>query len=485
MPYYDFTVTVDAVKLIPADRQGLYQLRWFLNDRHKGVSQPTPRAGDEAALLHTAQFGVEAKGVITQLLQLSVVELASAADDAPQLVGVLMIDLNAHVPRPPKASSRQRATLNLSRCPFPQPLLMRMTLECRPALPPAHLSPRSTSAASVPSTPADQHTAGIAQVPRSVSRAALSDVGSASPAAGDDAVAHLKKMRAAVATLTASNDQLKDENRLLHRAVDRARLEPEFTTSTKAMADGAAETELLSQDVGVLTGENRTLRAEMAVVRKGLQTAKEQLRALMAKHEAARADGAAAEKARAFAEAELARVRRETGEARQAQRVSASDELCSLREMLAVSQQTCNDLRAMVHSSDTLTDSLQRELRAARDDAQRSGKTRDAAVGIARQRADDFEEQAHRAGAALRIGQGEIEKLHSYSAAVTEKLKGCAERLQVERAARRRLQCKMHDVQAVLVAQSHAKHAAETAPPVLPQFFDPSGALDSRLFPGI
>ena len=64
------------------------------------------------------------------LLQLTALEIGP--NDSTEVAGALMIDLNGHVPKPPQKFSRQRATVAMSRCPYPPPLLIRLMIECAP-----------------------------------------------------------------------------------------------------------------------------------------------------------------------------------------------------------------------------------------------------------------------------------------------------------------------------------------------------------------
>ena len=328
MPYHEFSVSVDAVRF-PAEHHpsGPVQLRWFLNDATKGASAAVQASGPEAAFLFSAKFGVESKGIITQLLQISVVEVVEHSGET-KLCGVLMVDLNAHTPKPPRKLSKQRATLNMARCPYPQPLLIRLTLECAPAVPPSLGSPGAGglprggvgSLSPLPRPIGSDPHAGSPPPPAShdattpVRRVAAADL---SGLTDDPTVANVARLRALVSTLTAGSDQLRDENTMLRRAVDRARAEADLAgaspvargeSSEAAGADGAAADQETLQRV---RRERDTLKNDLGVAQRGLFSAKEQLRVMINKDDEHKKEAAKLTKERVFQAEENGRLAKE------------------------------------------------------------------------------------------------------------------------------------------------------------------------------
>lgn len=511
MPSYEFTIHVDAVKHVPIAPDTRYQARWFLNDDRKGTSAVTSKVGDEVSFMFADRFVVDTRGIITQLLQVSVLEVNTQTDES-RIAGVLMIDLNAHVPKPPRTSSKQRATLSMSRCPFPTPLLVRLTLECA-----LNTNPVPTPGAPSPVPSRGPSISAISPLPRAVADASrgvsmASRDGSvntpvadrraestrdaleraASTAAFDETAAQFGKMRDVVSSLSAANDQLRDENTLLQRALDRARNEAEYTFSTKEMDSFANETQpgfdgVQPAAAGSATEEDmRILKAEMAVLRRGLAAAKDSLRQAMDKEKELRKEISALTRGKAFHADEAKRLQADLDAARASQTKDVSAELSATREMLVSSQQMCRDLRAMVNSSDTLTESLKKELALARKDATEADNRRHEAVRIAEQRATEAESRAERAAAALRLGQQELVKLHSYGVQMNQQLTQTLGKLNEERAAHRRTARQLDDYRAISAAQNkfnasgvNASSSSALVRSGAPYFADDSAAIDA------
>jgi hypothetical protein len=493
---YSVGLQIEAVKHVPLDSASRFQVRWFLNDGLKGASDVFPRVGDEVSFGFNSRFTVEARGVITQLLQLSLVELP-ASGQPPTLAGVLMIDLNAHVPKPPKTVSRQRATLAMARCPYDPPVLIRVSLECSPADavgPPsagrgASASPQMSTASPVPRAPGAQTSS--ASQPRGGSAAPCGG-GQQQPQQGiSPEISRMEQERTAavVSSLSSANDQLRDENLLLRRAIENARREPDApaaVTQLESIArsidesryreDADADADAAEEAGGVSDGREssagrrgqRTLREQLdeaqvenATLKKGLGAAKESLRQMIDKERELRQQANNATRAKTFLESELEKLQRELDTERQRGRSAAQDaesemggELATTREMLASSQQMARDLRAMVHSADTLADSLKRELAAAKKDAAEASARAQDATRIAEQRAQEAEARAARAADAVETGQLELNKLHRYCVDVSNRLKAATEALASERTTARNLSRQLEDLKSVAAAQN-------------------------------
>jgi hypothetical protein len=486
MPYYEFQLQVDAVKHVPVSSGTSYQVRWFLNDDVKGHTDVCPRVGDEVTFQYATKFGIETRGVIGQLLQLSLVDLgqregsphstvSAAASTQATLAGVLMIDLNAHVPKPPKQSSRQRATLGMSRCQHDPAILIRLGLECAPAdAPPQPLAglnstQRPTREESVP---------GISPLPRAPSSATLHRAGSlraASERGGDAhaavteaATASDQQQKALISALSSANDQLRDEVVVLRRALERARADGEYTYSSRqlhAIAEGqqgntnttASELAGLSTRAERLKTELDAAKEENETLKKGLNTAKESMRQLMETDRDLRKQNSTLSRAKAFLEGELDRLQKELDTERQHGRGSSrtsEGELTTTREMLASSQQMGRDLRAMLHSAETLAESLKRELTTARREAAESSSRAVEAVRFAEARATDAEATAGKARDALLMGQQELAKMHQYCVDIAGRLKATVEALNKEKSASRQYLRQLEDLRAVNAAQT-------------------------------
>ena len=418
---YEFTLVVESAKFLPGDCDRQVRLRWYYSDDCHGESPDTPVTGDEAAFLCTSKFVAATVGAsIPHLLQLSIVSASGSA-----LYGVLMIDLNAHVPKPPAKVSRQRATLTMSRCQGAQPMLLRLMMEG---------SPIAMTAASVGAAVSALASASSS---RSLVSTAKAHPGAAIAASGQVGSpldpAQMLKLRALIATLTAANDQLKDENATLRRGAREARLEPDYTFSPSDARQqgrsGAAVIEQLRREIEDSLAEKTTLLAEAAVMQKGLSNAKDQLRAAMGREEEGKRELAALQKRNAFLVEEVDRLEKSIESHKEASRRHADvSESAALNDMLQSSQQINRDLRAMLASADTVAESLKRELKTAQKEARDADARSFESSQHAERRCGDLELRLVKTEAALRLGQRELSKLHRYAAEVH----GVATKLQAE-----------------------------------------------------
>lgn len=144
------------------------------------------------------------------------------------------------------------------------------------------------------------------------SRSELGAVGGSGPT-----VANVARLRALVSTLTAGSDQLRDENTMLRRAVDRARAEADLAgaspvargeSSEAAGADGAAADQETLQRV---RRERDTLKNDLGVAQRGLFSAKEQLRVMINKDDEHKKEAAKLTKERVFQAEENGRLAKE------------------------------------------------------------------------------------------------------------------------------------------------------------------------------
>ena len=316
-----------------------------------------------------------------------------------------------------------------------------------------------------------------------------------------------ERTAAVVSSLSSANDQLRDENLLLRRAIENARREPDAPAAVTQLesiarsidesryredADAAEEAGGVGDGRESSAGRRgqRTLREQLdeaqvenATLKKGLGAAKESLRQMIDKERELRQQANNATRAKTFLESELEKLQRELDTERQRGRSAAQDaesemggELATTREMLASSQQMARDLRAMVHSADTLADSLKRELAAAKKDAAEASARAQDATRIAEQRAQEAEARAERAADAVETGQLELNKLHRYCVDVSNRLKAATEALASERTTARNLSRQLEDLKSVAAAQNKfAAHVTNSRPAA-----DGSGLITGR-----
>ena len=228
-----FTLLIEAIKIPPTalKRGGQYQIQWFFPPYAEGQTPWQFPIQDDVTFNINVSFRLPpGSSPINHLLQLSVAERLHS-DAAVDIVGVLMMDLNVHVPRDTDKKSRQRATLQLSRCSYVPAVLMRLMVEC------------SLNAV----TPLPPPAIMMAQ-----EKEAVSD--------GYD-----------TSTLLAVNKQLNDDIALLRRALRAAKEEPNHTYPPTTVVAVVAPTPMDAEELMMV-------RAEMVVVQRGLSAAKEQIK---------------------------------------------------------------------------------------------------------------------------------------------------------------------------------------------------------------
>jgi DNA repair exonuclease SbcCD ATPase subunit len=164
-------------------------------------------------------------------------------------------------------------------------------------------------------------------------------------------------------------------------------------------------------------------------------------------------------RAKTFLESELERLQKEMLDAdrlrgRSGARDSAEGELHTMREMLSSSQQMGKDLRAMVHSAETMAESLKRELTAARRDAADASTRAAEAVRHADAQAAEAVDKSEKVTNALTVGQRELAKMHQYCVDMAARLQAANDALSREKATSRHLQRQVDDLKAVAAAQA-------------------------------
>ena len=404
-----------------------FQLRWFVTEEIKGASPfvfECARAGDgdEVTFDTCIEFRLASRsGVVAHLLQLSVIACApvdaralergdafpGAPDREITILGVLMIDLNAHVPRPPAKLSSQKAMLYLSRSPLTPPPLMRIAIRGAPfaPAPPMIVSPKQQPPPALP---------GGGGGGSSVPRARSSPGGSA--AAGESATIDMM--------MAADDGDAAD-------APDAADTPPPQDVEGLRAAFDTAKAQMRS-----LIEQNAQQRREIAVLQRRNRLQHDEGRQLRAQ----------------ASEEGVARVR-----------ASYEGRVLALRDELASLTASNADMRALAQTAEVLAESLSRELESARAEAAE-------AAAVARElteKVDELRTQNGRYERALKHGQDEIVKLHTYCAQAKSAFEDALVALQKERLENAHNKRRVEDLQRLLdVANMIRKKDNETVLPM-------------------
>lgn len=324
----EFNVLIDAIRLPPAlttrcadvgsvsstSAKYRYQVTWSAGRQEGAEGATVALTPSEEEVLFHHDVAFRAPNPPDRLLQLTVLQFRNdprnasgslgrtTEDKEKSVVGVLVIDLNAHVPKPGSMQSKQRATLAVSLCPFDPPLMVRLAVESTRSHLPYDFNEERRLAA-------DERRRSASRA-RSVSQQSSTPTGASTPVVPplqltappapvavellDDVAMEMARMKAALQSITASNRQLRDENSLLRTAVQKAREEPSYTfvgnqrVSRPAGSTPAPETPLESPpprppSEGVASSHHiadthSILEAEVAVLQRGLQAAKAKLK---------------------------------------------------------------------------------------------------------------------------------------------------------------------------------------------------------------
>jgi hypothetical protein len=312
----EFKILIDAVKLPAAlarpppqtstSATFKYQVTWAAGvGKHASEEGATlalaSSEGGEVLFHHEAMFRTPKSP--DRLLQLTVLQIRnpttprgspSSSGDERSVLGVLVIDLNAHTPKTAAVTSKQRATLALSLCSYDPPAMIRLEVESTKSHLPYDpeledrrlLDARRRSASRQRSVPQHQdpgaaaHTVSAPPSVASRGGSLLSPLplqpqstprtleyhnpvssgntpyrghSSGTVTSGEDLLDNdtleIARLKAALHTLTNANKHLRDDNTLLRNAVQRAREEPSYTyqvqrqgsvASTSYKADASA-----------------------------------------------------------------------------------------------------------------------------------------------------------------------------------------------------------------------------------------------------
>lgn len=516
-PALEFTLAVDAIKLVPITEPGPYVLQWYFSDEHQGRTEAVAPHADEVEFGLKAKFVVEAsKSPIARLLQLTVMEVKGDVEQQQQLhelVGVLTIDLNAHVPRSPARTSRQRATLALSRCPFPQPLMVRLTIESGPALPVVRREPSSVSTASatamkelsVPQTGTRSNNNGSTDRARSVtggpdapvrpmqeqaasartpltatplqrSHSTTEATGSKGSAgrgvatvlgAEADHGAEIARLKATLTAMQSNMEHLRDENVLLRKTAADARKEIGYTYAAerKGTTTDAAQqvrTTVMPEAAAAmrLESENLALKAEIAVLQKGLQSAREQIRATTEREEEQRREVANLTRSNAFHLDEAERLEAELQSLREKYATSLGilgddeSEVDTMRSFVSATKQSAKELQAMLRQSEDKTKELEATVAGLQQRVTDETRRRKAAEGVHGAQAREALTRAENAEQAVRAGQIELNRLHKYSCEMNDKCRQLGDAWAKERTIAEKRKARIRDLESLLAAQS-------------------------------
>ncbi len=398
-----------------------FSVQWTYGHDSSTTSQASPN-GDEVVFDYSAGLLVDLGAPTSKLLQLSVIRHGGGAAD--ELIGILLIDLSAHVPKPPQQSSRQRATLAMSRCPYQPNVMVRLMVETAFVESPLRV--------------------GLGGRAGSSSRAR-----SGSAVGGDRVVdtapepAHheeLERLRASLATISATNKHLRDENALLKVAAQRAREEPGYTY--QALRDAGGRPQQSPTPTANLARSNLedlqsmdVMRAEIAVLQRGLSAAKAQIREDKLVEEELRLEVESLVKTTRFNMDEIRRLEQEVEASRGTRALAAESHSSAqaLRAQLLDAQDTNRDQRRELETAkkdvEVLRASLDEADRALRIELEKRKKLEaDCNMQIQSARAE-----ADRAKAALQVGQQELSSLHRYCTELGERWKSVADVVEAQR----------------------------------------------------
>lgn len=329
----EFKVLIDAVKLPPAlarpspqtstSASYKYQVTWTAGGGKHASEEGATLAlanseGGEVLFHHDALFRTPKSP--DRLLQLTVLQIRNPSSLSPTprggsqalspsagggdertVLGVLVIDLNAHTPKTAAVTSKQRATLALSLCSYDPPAMIRLEVESTkshlPYDPEAEdrklLDARRRSASRQRSVPQDTSDSSASAppvasrggsllsplplppqiTPRTLDYPNYQHSGRRSPPRGhsagtitsgedllDDDTLEIARLKAALHTLTNANKHLRDDNTLLRNAVQRAREEPNYTYQVQRQASVASTS--YKADVSATGDENLAISPE-------------------------------------------------------------------------------------------------------------------------------------------------------------------------------------------------------------------------------
>ena len=428
---FEFTLMIDAAKLAAECGDGPYELKWFYDDDAQGCTAPTPRVADEVTFMLAEKFSAHrspSTGGISRLLQLTVLEVFPLTQSRSQ-VGVLLIDLNAHVPRPPQQFSRQRATLSLSRCTTSKPILLRITIECvvasapdtsqKPSLEQRKINGSVDKAAVVdePSCPREagqeKRLAKSKESSRSEGRSQLAARVSPTSKQGEENAQlqrQIADLTSKLANMKETNATLQDENGILKNAVSVARSEPAYTYSaSRDGSEGGAKMEIA------------TLKAEITVLQKAVMQSKEQIRNLLEREESLRSELSAHARANASLQEENSRLERELVETRQAKQddQQAVADAVGMKDALQRAEDSLREARGAQHAAEERLKESAKEQEELKLQLSRVAAERDTASSELDTVQYESTERIVRLETNLESRQQQLQKLHAHCVTVT------------------------------------------------------------------
>jgi hypothetical protein len=500
--YHKFSLTVEAIKNVPVvgphGDGTTYSLSWHYDDLRQGATSEITPTGDEVVFNYSTEFVAEHQGAISRLLQVNVVAIRSSGDR--ELGGVLMIDLNAHVPKPPSKLSKQRATLNMSRCTGSKPLLIRLSISGAPTTAPPSGGMRSAPSSRGHSLQSSPAVANL-HLSRGPSPPPQHGTGAGGGAAmGEDALAEqLHRLQATVSALSAANDQLKDENTLLRMQSQKGRVEPDYTYTgggggggvsasqssltfatplshpLQATGSGVARSNSVSpapinpvtqgilafeaeEQIAKLQTEIKTLNAEIVILQKGLQSAREQIKLTVDREEKAQRDVTTLLRNNRALEDEIARLKGHEHVVNQRYETAlgimgtSTDEVLTNREVMVSTQAMNRDLRAMVDSLENSNKDLQRQLSETRKQIADNDRKTQLTITQYQTREQEATLRADRAESMLQALQAQNKQLHDYCCMANERCKQLSTALSAEHEVAEKRKKKVNDLRAILSA---------------------------------
>ena len=428
LSHVECTLVIDAVKVPAAAlaRGVTFSVQWSYGAEIGETAASSP-ASDEVIFDHPVSFPVDL-AVAAKLLQLSVLRHQQHIDvsGGGEVIGILFIDLNAHIPKPPQLSSRQRATLAMSRCPYQPSVMVRLMVETT-------VQPSAALGASSPWTASTPHQHVVASGRGTSLPAARRSVSLTRP----DEAEEVERLRGTLSTLSAANKNLRDENALLKVAAQKAREEPGYTYQALRDSGSGSGQHHSSPPNGSVGGGARKFRdvndpnaidvmkAEIAVLQRGLHAAKEQIREDRRIEEDLRQEIDSLVKTNRFSLEEVQRLEREVESSRASRNIAAESQSSaqSVRNQLLELQDRFRDLsnnlaatRRDLDVSRTSCDELEHMLKLEIE--KRKKLESDCAMQVQSATAE-----ADRAKAALQVGQQELSGLHRYCTELGERWK--------------------------------------------------------------
>lgn len=481
----EFRVLIDAVKLPPGlllhahqttstSAQYRYQVTWNAGQSAsaEGATLCLAPTDTEVLFHHEALFRTSTTP--DRLLQLTVVQVSninngsrtprsaggvngsSTLEERRVVIGVLVIDLNAHVPKTGSMTSQQRATLAVSLSPFDPPAMIRLAVESVRSHTPFDAEAEERKAIDARRRSASRQRSVSNSRPVSparhvvpylpISPATYVDPEMVSPAplaVVDERLLNednleIERLRAALNSVNTVNKQLRDDNTLLRNAVQRARAEPSYTyevqrsdksslndrLDTSGRAGGeplmspaphvpsSVSTQSLDSDAVTI------LQAEVAVLKRGLAAAREKIKLHEAQEHDLRAEIESLSMANTFQLEDIARLEDDVRRLQSTEQQAVDDgaALSVQKKLVAELQAKSRLLAAELKNEESLRGKLTDEHRTLQKEHEYLLKRRQQAEDDDALRREAHKDLIDQLEGRLAKAHKELETLHQYAA---------------------------------------------------------------------